>query len=331
MSPPLPRLIACLALASASFASPSLAQDNPTLPVAAAASGRPRECGPDRQRPDQGWHVNFWDGVRQPLLRRYCDLLGRAQARLASSPDVAREAAGLADQILPGHAAPWVLHGRANVLMGDYAHAVGDFDRAKTIDPRSVEDPQALVDMAAALRRAGKPDDALAAYRILVTRLGLLPSPETRVHVILEAASLAMSRGASGLPEAVAILREGVRQPLTRYDADVNALLLLALDRSDAPAEAASLVEHLALTGAPAALAARDPESFSYLQQPAESAAIVAIALERSDPAASAAAWERYIKSSPASPFLAQARRHLELMRKAPKPLPPRKPVPGRP
>lgn len=308
--------------------SDGFAQDTADLPMAAASSGRPRECGADGVRPDRDWHINVWDAVRQPQLRRYCDLLGRAHARLASAPNVAREAAGLADQVLPGRAAPWVIRGRANVLMGDFAQAVRDFDHARSVDPRSVEDPPSLLDMATALRKVGRPADALAAYRVLITRLGLLPSPEVRVRIILEAASLASAAGPSGLPEAIAILREGVRQPLTRYDSDVCAMLLLALDRSDSPAESASLVEHLALSNAPSALAARDPSAFAYLSDPNDAAAMTAIALEPSDPLAALSAWERFIKASPSSPFLANAKRHVEKLRASPRP--PGRPAPAR-
>jgi len=304
------------------------AQGTPDLATAAAASRRPRECAPDHRNPGRPWHVNLWDSVRQPQLRRYCDLLGRAQARLASSPNVAREAAELADQILAGYAAPWVLRGRANVLLGDYRQAVRDFERARSVDPASIENPLTLVDFATALRRTGMQAEAIDAYRRLITTIGLLPSIESRTRVLLEAAALLMSTGASGLPEAVAVLRESVRQPLSRYEPDAYAMLLLALDRAGSSDETAAIVEHLALTGAPAALAARDPADFVYLYDPNEAAAVVAMALEHSDPAASASAWERFIASSPSSPYLAHARRHLEAMRRAPRPSP--RPNPSR-
>jgi len=315
----------CAAIAGVVFASlasesDARAQATPDLVTAAAASGRPRECSPDHRVPGRPWHVNVWDAVRQPQLRRYCDLLGRAQARLASSPSVAREAAELADQVLASHAAPWVLRGRANVILGDYQQAVRDFKRARSVDPSSIENPLTLVDFATALRRTGMQAEAINAYRRLITRTGLLPSSDSRTRVLLEAAALLMSTGASGLPEAVAVLRESIRQPLSRYEPDAYAMLLLALDRGGPSDESAAIVEHLALTGAPAALASRDPADFAYLYDPNEAAAVVAMALEHSDPAASASAWERFIATSPSSPYLAHARRHLEAMRRAPRP-----------
>ena len=178
------------------------AQESDRLAMAAQSSGRPKECrqaGPHRQR------LTIWDRARQPQLQRYCDLLGRAHAQIQRSPAAAREAAVLADQVLPGKAAPWVVIGRANVRLGDFPQALDDFQKARSIDPRSIEEPSSLHALAIAQSKAGKSDDAMGTYRILVPRLALLPDTDDRVAVLLEAASMASSRGPSGLAEATAL------------------------------------------------------------------------------------------------------------------------------
>src|SRR6185503_7469389 len=82
-----------------------------SLAAAAAASGRPRECTGSRRSASKGPSV--WEVARVPNLGRYCDLVARAQAELATSPEAARESAAEADRALPGHASPAVVMARA--------------------------------------------------------------------------------------------------------------------------------------------------------------------------------------------------------------------------
>ena len=316
--------LACLAVLLAAGNAP--AQDSSQLVTAAAASGRPRECAPKSRSASNDWHVNLWDGAKQPQLRRYCDLLGRARVRLSTAPGLAREAASLADQVLPGHAAPWVLRARANVLLGDFAQAVQDFEHARSIDARSVEEPLSIYDLAGALRRSGNRTAALAAYRILLTRLSLLPSPEMRLRALLESASLAMSTGEQGLPEAVAILSEAAQQPLSRYSDDVHSMLLLAVDRAGQADRGAAAEEHFQRSGVAEAFARRDLSTFDYLDDPQDALALLAIAVERTAPSSATSFWDRFIKAAPHSPFLAHAKRHQDTLRKAPRTPPNRLP-----
>ena len=229
-------------------------------------------------------------------------------AKLETKPAAAREAALLADQVLPGKAAPWVIVGRADVRLRDFGQAVEDFQKAKTIDARSAEDPQALHDLALALRMTNKPQLALDTYRLLVPRLGLIPATDARVLILLEAASLAMSTGKEGLGEAVSFLSEARALPLSQHDALVLGLLALALDRSGMTQEASAIADEMDRSGASSRVAASEPSSFSFLATPSEGLALIAFALERSEPVRAAQAWERYANTQPTPTYVEHAK-----------------------
>ncbi|WP_437570354.1 hypothetical protein [Sorangium sp. So ce542] len=222
------------------------------LVAAAAAAGRPPECSARSSRAiARGPTV--WERARAPELPRYCDLLARGQAQLGSNPEAAREAARLADQLLPGHAAPQVLLARAALALGSPEDAGRAFDRARGVDPRSVEDPHTMHDLARSLARTGKRDEAIAIYRALVPRIDLLGTADQRALVLLEAAHLSMAaagaaakppsgaaaEGARGdLDEAIAYLREARQRAQTQLARDVTLSLALALDRAGDKAQA---------------------------------------------------------------------------------------------
>ncbi|WP_437998371.1 hypothetical protein WMF26_49175 [Sorangium sp. So ce185] len=222
------------------------------LVAAAAAAGRPPECSARSSRAiARGPTV--WERARAPELPRYCDLLARGQAQLGSNPEAAREAARLADELLPGHAAPQVLLARAALALGSPEDAGRAFDRARGIDPRSVEDPHTMHDLARSLARTGKRDEAIAIYRALVPRIDLLGTADQRALVLLEAAHLSMAaagaaakppsgaaaQGARGdLDEAIAYLREARQRAQTQLARDVTLSLALALDRAGDKAQA---------------------------------------------------------------------------------------------
>lgn len=266
--------------------------------------------------------LTIWDLAKQPHLQRYCDLLGRAHTQIERSPAAAREAAVLANQVLPGKAAPWVVIGRANVSLGDFQQALEDFQKARTIEARSIEDPSSLHALAIAQSKAGKLQDAMETYRVLVPRLQLLPDTDDRVAVLLAAASVNLRRGPSGLAEASALLSEARAQPLSQHDPSVLGMLALVLDRSSRRAEADAVLELLARANLIAQLASKDPASLRFLHDPNEWNAVVALALEREDRVRAIASWERYAQAKPAPPFLDHANAHLDALRKGPKPNP---------
>ncbi|XXY44280.1 hypothetical protein WME91_30170 [Sorangium sp. So ce269] len=246
-------------------------QSSGDLVAAAAAAGRPPECSARSSRAiARGPSV--WERARAPELPRYCDLLARGQAQLGDSPEAARESARVADQILPGHAAPQVLLARAALALGSAEDAARAFDRARRIDPRSVEDPHTLHDLARSLARTGKRDEAIAMYRALVPRIDLLGTADHRALVLLEAAHLSMAAAGAGAPtaagapgagaradldEAIAYLREARQRAQTQLARDVTLSLALALDRAGDKAQADAALEGEAAGAAPEAARTR--------------------------------------------------------------------------
>ncbi len=226
----------------ASFGAPG-----PGLGAAAAASGRPKECmSSSRRALAKGPSV--WEAAREPNLARYCDLMARAQTELSSQPDAAKAAAIEAEQALPGHAAPQVVRARAELALGSLEAAAQAFEKARGIEPRSVEDPGTMHDLSRVLARTGKRDEALAVYRALVPRVDLLGTPDRRISVLIEAAHVSMAADAAGtatapadvgkkssrarLDEAAAYLREARQRPATQLTGDVLLSLALVLDRA---------------------------------------------------------------------------------------------------
>lgn len=184
----------------------------------------------------------IWQLARTPELGRYCDLVARAKSQLATDPKAAATAAKEADTALPGRAAPRVLLARAAFALGKVDDAAKDFEAARAIDARSVEDPPTMHDLAEVLRKTGKLDEALAVYRALVPRIDLLATADRRVLVLLEAAHVSMAVAGKtmastpgskpALDEAIAYLREARQRPPTALANDVVTSLALALDRS---------------------------------------------------------------------------------------------------
>ncbi|WP_437547725.1 hypothetical protein WME97_47390 [Sorangium sp. So ce367] len=281
------------------------------LVAAAAAAGRPPECAARSGRAiARGPTV--WERARAPELPRYCDLLARGQAQLGGDAEAARASARLADQLLPGHAAPQVLLARAALALGSPEDAARAFERARSVDPRSVEDPQTMHDLARSLARTGKRGEAIAIYRALVPRIDLLGTADQRALVLLEAAHLSMATagaasvadasarppgGARGeaaarrdLDEAIAYLREARLRAQTQLARDVTLSLALALDRSGDKAQADA-----ALEGEATALEAARPRGEGARGR-AESQSAGAAARERTaDDLASAAARLRTV------------------------------------
>jgi tetratricopeptide (TPR) repeat protein len=329
-------LLLGLAFACALTSAPALAgpREGAALTAAANASGRPKECSGPASSGQRGWRPTIWDNARQPQLKRYCDLLGRAQARLSQAPVAAREAATVADRILPGYASPWVIMGRAEVALHRFDDALKAFEKARSIDVRSIEEPHALHDLGLAQRHAGKLPEALETYRTLVPRLGLLSGVQDRAGVLLEAAAIAMAGGDDGQREAITLLSEARSYPASRYDPDVYALLALALDRSGSSEQASEMLEVMRARGL--ALAAPDPEAPpAYLVRTGDAAAMYAISLERTDPKKAAELWEKFASSETNQRFKDHAKKRVEAARaaaaKKPRVVAPPAPAPGKP
>jgi tetratricopeptide (TPR) repeat protein len=278
---------------------------------------------------------SIWELARVPTLQRYCDLMARAHAQLPTMPEAARKAAEEADQALPRHAAPAVVMARAALALGAIDEAARAFDRARALEPRSVEDPATMHDLARVLVKTGKRDEALVLYRALVPRVDLLGSSDRRVSVLLEAAHVSMaSEGAGGAPptadelvkgarpkkavhgarldEAIAYLREARQRPPTQLVGDVLFSLALALDRAGSREEADAT-----MAAAERAGARLRTGTLEYLAAAEDRAALDALANESGDRAAAQKAWESYL-AGPAGKgaWAVAARARLDALRK---------------
>ncbi len=279
------------------------------LVAAAAASGRPLECTPGRalkastagpSSPRQAslrGKTGVWSRARTPNLERYCALIARAHARIDENPTAARIAAEQADALVPNRAAPLVVLARVALMEGDVPKAVERFHAALARDPRAVEQPVAMHDLARAELRSGKLDQALATFRVLVPRASLLPDREHRARVLLEAAHVAMASAATPsdetgrvLDEALAYLREATRDTHHRLELDVALSLVLALDRTGQRLQADAILSEQVSSPSWAGTAALD-----YLVTPDDAHVMRGLALEDHDPAAAAASYRAYL------------------------------------
>jgi tetratricopeptide (TPR) repeat protein len=271
------------------------------------SSGRPPECG------EPGGHAtNVWERAKSPELRRYCDLVASASSKLAGTTAMAQaalESARGAEAVLPGHAAPLVLQGRALVALGKLDEAMRVLERGREREPGALDDPLALLAYARVLARTGKALDAAEAYRALLPRASALSASE-RAAAQIEAGLVAMARGSAGLDEAAGSLREAVRE--AQDDTQMVAVLALAvaLDRRGDLDEAQALLAER-LHGDPRTALASARTRDVVAVAPAESDALAGLALETSDPVGARDAWQRYVDAAPGGPWAAQARTHI--------------------
>jgi tetratricopeptide (TPR) repeat protein len=275
--------------------------------ASAWSTGRPPECG------EPGGHAaNAWERAKSPELRRYCDLLAGASSKLAGTTAMAEDAlraASEADKLVPGHAAPRVLAGRALAALGKLDEAREALSQGKALDPAALDDPLALLAWARVLARTGRGDGAAEAYRALLPRASALSATE-RSSASVEAGLVAMSRGGSGLDEAVAALREGLRDAQDDTQSVAVVALALALDRRGDREESRALLAERTRGDPRAALATARAKDVLAVA-PAEAHALVGFALEASDPPGARDAWGSYLAAAPNGPWAAHARSHV--------------------
>jgi tetratricopeptide (TPR) repeat protein len=324
-------VIPSIALAIVVLAAPTAAGtgQGSSLVAAAAASGRPRECAATMRR-GLSRTPTIWELAREPELSAYCDLVARAKVQLAADPKAAKESAAAADKAMPGRAAPRVLLARAALALGKIDDAAKEFEAARALDPRSVEDPPTMHDLAQVLRRTGKLEDALVVYRALVPRIDLLGAADRRVAVLLEAAYVSMTVAAAkasqpekgkdkpaadkpSLDEAIAYLREARQRPPTALTGDVLLSLVLVLDRNGDRVQADAALADARAEGVHLRAGAPD-----YLVSDEDKPYLEALA---SEGAASVKLWETYLAGSGGKgPWAKAARARLEAAKKAPRP-----------
>lgn len=222
----------------------------------------PTFCSAAHGGSGKGWTV--WDRARKPQLVRYCELLGFALGASVRRPNEAMQAAMLADRTMPGTAVPWVVVAHGAVSAGNYEKAIQAFEKAKSIDPRSVDSAQSQALLGVSLQRTGNLEGALRAYQWAILRLGELPGTNERVFVLLAASSIRMYQldhpsavsaissivssavpdaanqatmqhrelNGAGLQQALGYLTQARGQPLSRYSAHVMAMHALALEQA---------------------------------------------------------------------------------------------------
>jgi len=255
--------------------------------------------------------ANVWQLARVPHLQRYCHLISRAHARLKTDPQSARKCATAAAKLLPGRAAPLVIIARLDMEAGKATQALLSFDKALAADAHSVEQPQAMHELAAARWKAGRAEESLDTYRMLVPRASLLASRTRRARVLLEAAHVAMAAAPSGggdvtrhLDEALAYLREAARDPHQALRLDIALSLVLALDRAGRRGQADAILaeQRSAATWAKSA-------TFDYLASPDDLHLLHALALETTNPTEAGSYYRKYIDSPSGKGIYAAAAR----------------------
>lgn len=238
----------------------------------------------------------MWERAKHPELRHYCDLLAAGASKLvttATAADALREADD-AEQVMPGHAAPLTLKGRALAKLGRHTEAYTAFTEAKHRDARALDDPAALLAFARSCARSGHVPEALVAFRSLLPRADGLASTD-RAPAYVEAAFHAMNAGS--VEDAVAMLRQARREAADAIQPVATLALALALDRSGAHDEAKAVLDDRAK--AEARNVSRNTNVAALLGPLAfEAEAMAAIGLEATDVAASQAAWQRFVTAA---------------------------------
>lgn len=271
------------------------------------STGRPPECGEPGGRAG-----NVWERAKSPELRRYCNLVASAASKLAGTSAMAEQAlasAQEADHVLPGHAAPRVLQGRALEALGKLDEALAALEDGRSREPGALDDPLAMLAWARALARTGKRDRAAEAYRALLPRASSLSALE-RSSAAIEAGLVSMARGPAGIDEAAAALREGVREAQDERRVVGVLALALALDRRGDADESRALLTERAHGDPRAPLATAQAKGLLAVA-PGEAQALVGLALEPTDAAGARDAWQAYVEAAPQGPWVAQARAHL--------------------
>jgi hypothetical protein len=259
---------------------------------------------------------NVWERAKSPELRHYCDLVASAASKLAGTAamaEAARQAAREADAVLPGHAAPRALEGRALAALGQFDGAYTALAEARTRDPRVLDDPLALLAWARVAARTKHGKEAAEAYRALLPRASGLAGAD-RAAAATESGLVLMAGGPADLDSAAAALREALRGAQDETETVAVLALALALDRLGDADESRALLADRSHGDPRPALAVQRAKDLASVA-PAELPALVAMALERIDVPAAREAWEDYAARAPDGPWAAHARAHALALR----------------
>jgi tetratricopeptide (TPR) repeat protein len=274
--------------------------------ISAQPGFRPQECG----ALDGGRAANVWERAKAPELRAYCDLLASGASKLAGvqgSPREVLQIADEADKKMPGKLAPSVLRGRAFERLRRYDDAFATLSGVRAKDPSALEDASALLAFARSAVRTAHPKEAEEAYHALLPRAVALPAAD-RSAAYVEAAFVLMSKGPSGIDEAVAIFRQARKEAQDAAQTVAWLGLALALDRAGNREEARAVLAERGKIDARSAL--QDAKTRDLIAQPfaLETEAMVALSVERTDVAQAHEAWKRYIEGGLQSAWLEHAK-----------------------
>ncbi len=198
--------------------------------------GRPSECAHVEE--DRGKSV--WTRAKDPQLSRYCVDVARAVGELATeAPDAARVTAALdaAERERPDQAVTLAVRGVVLAAAQKSDLAFASFEKARTKDPRALDEPFVALAYARLLSGRGDAKAAADIYRGLVVRATLPPREADAMR--WEAGMVLMATGPAALAQAIAILREGRERATVRYADAFDMALALALDRGDRPEDGA--------------------------------------------------------------------------------------------
>jgi hypothetical protein len=222
------------------------ALDASELRTLAASSQRPALCASDAVT-----RAGLWSAARSGTTRQYCLTLARGYTRLDEAPDEAlalaqqaqsfarQESAVAADEAV-------VLAGRAELRLGEFVAAYSMLSSRVRARGRPLGDLAALRELGVAAALTRHWDEAALAYRALLPRTAFERDPEFARRVSLEAGSVLMATGASGLADALQFLSDARRRPVVPGSEDLLvAFLALALDRSGQLEAARALEQEL--------------------------------------------------------------------------------------
>lgn len=244
---------------------------------------------------------NLWEAAKQPALKEHCEHLQVALERVDAGNFVAAlDHAQKADDLTPNQPGPFVLRGLAYSRWGKPKDAAAAFDKAKSLNPRALDDATVLDDYGASLVRLGKLDEARRAYRALLPRVtgptgmcGVQTQCAAASLAYLTAGVVAMDEGATGLEESIAILREARSKSDGELKRVATFALALALDRRGEADQAREIASDMAKArGVPAEIPPEITVRFPGLE---EAHAIRAIGLETTDATAAVEAWKQYL------------------------------------
>jgi hypothetical protein len=200
--------------------------------------------------------------------RRFCQSLARGYTRLDRAPAEALTLAEAAAAERRGSPSAELLRARALLRLGRAREAWALM--APLLENRpghpawSIDDPEALHDVAGSAVVSGDVARGHELYRLLVARGSLLSDPRERTRALLEAGAAALARGPEYSSEAELYLDEARRSTSPGFDAIVLAFSALALDRAGQGEHARAL-----------ALEVSDPWSLERLLDADERAAVV--------------------------------------------------------